>query len=57
MKNPFEKHDVVLSLSIGELGVLLSSLRRSIPEGKDEENIVISLSNQLIEKLNELNEN
>lgn len=54
MKNPFEKQDVTLSLSMADLGLLLSCLRRSIPEGKAEEDMVVSLSNQLAQKSIEL---
>ncbi len=54
MKSPFIKQEVTLKLSIADFGILLSCLRRSIPEGKNEEDAVVSLSQQLVDKLNEL---
>jgi len=54
VRNPFEKCKVELELSVADLGILLSCLRRSLPEGRVEEQAVIDLSVQLIAKLEEL---
>lgn len=57
MINPFQKFQVELELSIADFGLLLSCLRRSIPEGKSEEDAVVILSQQLVKKLEELQKN
>lgn len=55
MINPFDKIKIELDLSLTDISILISCLRNSIPKSRTEEHVVINLENQLVRKLEELN--
>lgn len=53
MKNPFEKQEIKLNLSIRQLELLLKILSSSIPDGESEQAVLV-IHYELSAKLDEL---